>query len=171
MQLGSPIEAVSAAIYHAAHIAFPDVHYKNRDWAALEGMSFEERKKMNINDYPMVDCVRRPQVEEVQVTAMFPQLWGSTALGFGGLGGAAMTPAYTVVLTGPGNVLGVYWAGRLAYTIARDTATEAQLANFTEDLARNITASVKDAKDRYGAVSERHERSEKKTKSKVKGAK
>lgn len=155
MQLGSPIEAVSAAVYHAAHIAFPDVHYKDRDWEALEGLSFEERKKIGIDNYPMVERVRRPSVDEMQVTAMFPQMWGSTALGFGGMGGAAMTPAYTVVVLGVGDTLAVYWAGRLAYTLAMNAITPEQKANFTEDLARNYTTSIKEAETRYGAVSGR----------------
>lgn len=30
---------------------------------------------------------------------MFPQAWGSTSLGFGGIGGQAMTSAYTTVIT------------------------------------------------------------------------
>jgi hypothetical protein len=47
----------------------------------------------------------------------FEQVWGSTALGFGGIGGQAMTPARTYVFIP--NVDGedyiVYFAGRFAY--------------------------------------------------------
>lgn len=153
MQLGSPIEAVSAAIYHAAHIAFPDIHYQDRDWAALDGLSFNERRTIQLDDsYPMVTKVRRPDVREVQVTAMFPQLWSSKALGFGGIGGAAMTPAYTVVVTGPQGQVAVYWSGQHAYTMDMNTITKQQRANFDADLAKNWTDYLNGADTRYGAV-------------------
>ncbi len=152
MQLGSPIDAVAAATFHAAHIAFADVHYQTRDWAALEGLSMDERRKIQLEDsYPMLDKVRRPDISEIQVTAMFPQMWGSTALGFGGIGGAAMTPAYTVVVTGPSNQVAVYWAGQHAYTIDLNAISEQQRADFTADLNKNWTVSLNDADTRYGA--------------------
>lgn len=50
----------------------------------------------------------------------FPQTWGSTALGFGGIGGAAMTTAQTVVVMDHGAPVGsaaVFFGGRLAYKI------------------------------------------------------
>lgn len=57
---------------------------------------------------------RHPELE-VQV---FPQVWGSTALGFGGIGGQAMTSAYTTVVqdfnTGWHSV---FFGNRLAYLI------------------------------------------------------
>lgn len=153
MQLGSPIDAVAAATFHAAHIAFSDVHYQTRDWAAVEGLSMEERRKVQLdNSYPMLDQVRRPDISEIQVTAMFPQMWGSTALGFGGLGGAAMTPAYTVVVTGPSNQVAVYWGGRHAYTLDMNTISDQQRADFTADLNKNWTVSLNDADTRYGAA-------------------
>ena len=156
MQLGSPIDAVASAVHHAAHVAFPDIHYQDRDWAALEGLSFEERRTMQLdNSYPMVAKVRRPDVSEIQVTAMFPQTWGSTALGFGGMGGAAMTPAYTVVVTGPNGQLAVYWGGRHAYTMDLTVITEQQRTDFDADLAKNWTVNLNEADTRYGAVSSR----------------
>ena len=156
MQLGSPIEAVSAAVYHAAHIAFSDIHYQDRDWAALERVNMEERRKIQLDQsYPMIAKVRRPDVREVQVTAMFPQTWGSTALGFGGIGGAAMTPAYTVVVTGPSNQIAVYWNGSHAYTMDLGTISDEQVAHFNEDLNKNWTVGLNEADTRYGAVSSR----------------
>ena len=59
---------------------------------------------------------RRPHEGEVEVYH-FPQLWDSTALGFGGVGGQAFTTAYTtVVISNP--AAAVYFGGRLAYKIA-----------------------------------------------------
>ena len=55
-----------------------------------------------------------PQVE----VEVFIQGWGSTALGFGGIGGQAMTSAYTTVVSD--NEAGwhsVFFGDRLAYLI------------------------------------------------------
>lgn len=49
---------------------------------------------------------------------MFPQTWGSTAFGFGGVGGQAMTTAYTTVVhEAVSNYAGVFFGNSLAYTI------------------------------------------------------
>lgn len=48
----------------------------------------------------------------------FSQLWGSTACGWGGLGGAAMTTNYTVAIYNKNfNIIVVYWSGKLAYCV------------------------------------------------------
>ena len=58
---------------------------------------------------------RRPYQDEVDVYS-FPQGWGSTALGFGGVGGQAITTAQTtVVVCQP--AAAVYFGRRLAYVI------------------------------------------------------
>src|SRR4051794_27802749 len=46
----------------------------------------------------------------------FPQVWGSTALGFGGLGGQMITSAQTWVIQNDQNYL-VYFGGCFAYEI------------------------------------------------------
>jgi hypothetical protein len=44
------------------------------------------------------------------------QTWGSTACGWGGMGGAAMTNSYTIVIENKSaGFIAVYWDGRLAY--------------------------------------------------------
>ena len=58
---------------------------------------------------------RRPVTEELSVYS-FPQTWGSTALGFGGIGGAAMTEAQTTVVMYH-HAAAVYFGRRLAYVI------------------------------------------------------
>jgi len=68
------------------------------------------------------DCFRRypekPSYDEIQVYAMFPQVWGSTALGFGGIGGQALTTAYTIVLyCSQIGKFYVYIGGRFAYDV------------------------------------------------------
>lgn len=57
-----------------------------------------------------------PTVDDFEMFT-FEQVWGSTALGFGGIGGQAMTSARTYVLV-PINCdqkCFVYFAGRFAY--------------------------------------------------------
>jgi len=49
------------------------------------------------------------------------QLWGSTACGWGGMGGAAMTNAFTTVLENKNMKMSfVYWNGKLAYVVQID---------------------------------------------------
>lgn len=133
MRLGSPVEALAAAVHHAALVALPELQYETRDWDSPDR---DARKPM----------VRRPEPDECEVFAMFVQSWGSTALGFGGLGGAAITPAYTVVIQGPARDFAVYWHGRFAYLVPAESAGRAQ---FLEDVAARRTANCRNAVTRY----------------------
>lgn len=134
MRLTNPIESLASSLHHAALVAFPDIPYETRDWSSSDRTA-------------MRHVQRRPMPEECKVYAMFAETWGSTALGFGGLGGAAMTPAYTVVIEGPGGEYAVYWHGRFAYLVTLDTPGRAQ---FLADVHRQVTASRRDAVERYG---------------------
>lgn len=67
---------------------------------------------------------------------VFPQIWGSTALGFGGIGGQAMTSAYTTVVEDIySGYYGVFFGNRLAYIIKNPNQT------FFEDVNKH---SMKD---------------------------
>lgn len=103
MRAGNPIQDVAASLYSALLVDLPEVEYDNRSY-------FQRQEGEN----PIIKK-RRPYEEEVKVYC-FPQTWGSTALGFGGMGGAAMTTAYTVVVTHNTNAC-VYFGGRFAYAI------------------------------------------------------
>jgi len=49
---------------------------------------------------------------------IFPQIWGSTALGYGGIGGQAITSSHTIVLYDEClNIVWVSFGGRVAYKI------------------------------------------------------
>ncbi len=49
------------------------------------------------------------------------QMWGSTACGWGGMGGAAMTESYTVIIDAlPLSAIFVYYNGKLAYIADSD---------------------------------------------------
>lgn len=156
MRLLSPLECLSSSINHAAYLALPNLEYEDRDWAVLRTWPEEKQRaaRQGKAEFPMVKCVRRPSADECEVVAMFPQTWGSTALGFGGIGGAAMTPAYTVVVRGPAGQEAVYWHGKFAYVVDPRTQTEEQRQLWLEDVARRCTASRVEALRRYGASAE-----------------
>ena len=157
MHLPSPIDAVASAVHHAAHLALPDIHYQLRDFEAYRALAPKDVvEARRINSFPLKDAVRRPKVEECEVLAMFPQLWGSTALGFGGLSGAAGTRAYTVVVKGPEGHFVVYWDNRMAYVIDPSRQSADESAAFAEDIANRWTASRKDAATRYGCIATEH---------------
>jgi hypothetical protein len=156
MELSSPIDAVASAVHHAAHVALPDFHYLARDfdaWRHMDPKLAEEARRNNT--IPEKEVVRRPRPDECEVHAMFAQTWGSTSLGFGGIGGAAMTPAYTVVISGPGGHFAVYWAGRLAYVIDSEKQTPKQRQLFIDDLGNRWTKNVLEAVVQYGAIERR----------------
>jgi hypothetical protein len=111
MRASNPIETLSQCMAHAVYEGFPEFEYQDRDWSqgfqpGVEATYITKKRKHTAYD--------------VVVYAMFPQTWGSTALGFGGLGGQAITDAYTVVLhSHQGGGYCVYFGGRFAYRIVR----------------------------------------------------
>ncbi len=53
------------------------------------------------------------------------QMWGSTACGWGGMGGSAMTQSFTTIIENAENALAfVYYGGTLAYVAEWDTKWE-----------------------------------------------
>ena len=60
----------------------------------------------------------RPTIDDFELHT-FEQTWGSTALGFGGIGGQAMTRARTYVFipVSCNQKCFVYFAGRFAYAV------------------------------------------------------
>jgi hypothetical protein len=57
---------------------------------------------------------------------MTKKTWGSTSCGWGGMGGAAMTSAYTLVFENHwGQAAFVYWGGKLAYICHMDEMYQA----------------------------------------------
>lgn len=117
MQLGSPFDALHAAIAAACATDLPAIKFWRRDWTAYNKLSKEDKAKLRPSEGPGEWVDRRPLADEVEVI-MFAQTWGSTALGYGGMGGASMTPAYTVIVMHR-HVACVYFGsgGRLAYSV------------------------------------------------------
>lgn len=80
---------------------------------------------------------------DIQQVFVFEQAWGSTALGFGCVGGSVMTSAWThVIFTWDGKYY-VFFNGKYAYTV--------YLSNekFMEDLMKQNMQSVDGARRYY----------------------
>ena len=94
---------------------------------------------INVNDY----ISNKYNISEIVQVFVFEQVWGSTALGFGGIGGSTMTNAWThVVFTADGKYH-IFFNGRHAYTV--DSANE----KFMDDLMKQNMKSVNDAMQCY----------------------
>ena len=78
----------------------------------------------------------RPTIDDFELYT-FNQIWGSTALGFGGIGGQAMTSARTYVFVPVtcNQKCFVYFGGRYAYTAD-------YCDNFREDLRNQQMVAV-----------------------------
>ena len=125
----NPITDLADCIAHAQYAGFSDIEYATRDWEHYRATGEDMR----------IPATRRPTTRDFGVYAMFPQTWGSTALGHGGIGGASMTTAYTVVLEcqHTGEFL-VYFGGTWCYTVNRRSRN---IDAFVEDCRNHCLAS------------------------------
>lgn len=124
MMSGEPLSSLASSIYSALLQDLSAVEYDEMGW----DVASKKRKPTGVKK------TRRPYESEIEIK-MFPQTWGSTALGFGGIGGQAITSAYTVVVFGPMGDAVVYFAGRKAYHVARlndKFASDCANANMAE---------------------------------------
>lgn len=93
-----------------------------------------------------VRTVRKQLVKDEQYypcieMRMFPQVWGSTALGFGGIGGQALTSSYTTVVSDINRDWHIVFFGeQAAYLVTEPNGA------FFEDLKRGQMASVLNAR-------------------------
>ena len=126
MRAGSCVESLAAAYYAALLVDLPPIEY--RQWTPAM-----KKDGVRPEDAPLAN--RRPREDDVEV-AHFAQTWGSTALGFGGMGGSAMTSAYTTVVTCNG-AAAVYFAGRHAYSIPKYNNAFIDDVRFQNMVARN----------------------------------
>lgn len=132
MRTENQIQSLTDALYSAIYKDMNDIVYKDRD--------FSQRKVgIPLSELPTVEKKRRPRMDEIEVYGMFLQTWGSTALGFGGMGGSAISAAYTIVLRCNYSEFAVYFGGRLAYKITNPSEL------FYEDVRMNNMKSVTEA--------------------------
>jgi hypothetical protein len=129
----NPITDLADCVAHAQYVGFSDIEYETRDWETYRKTREDVR----------VPARRRPTTRDFGVYAMFPQTWGSTALGHGGMGGAAMTTAYTVVLEcyATQEFL-VYFGGEFCYKVDRRSCNHAV---FVEDCRNHCLVSKRDS--------------------------
>lgn len=139
--------AILLNCYTAVNQHIESLSYYDRDWNKYTKWMEKQRRELSKEQLkelydqerrtgiPMgpPDCQvkkTRPYTPyDISVYAMFPQVWESTAMGFGGIGGAAITTAYTVILD-VNNTFMVFFGGRFAYKITRPTD------KFFEDIAK-----------------------------------
>jgi len=116
---------------HAVYEGFPEYEYESRDFNNPD------------RDVRVVKKTRHTEYN-LTVKAMFPQVWSSTAMGFGGIGGQAITTAYTTVVESDIDAsCCVYFGGQFAYRI------EFPNEQFFEDLMKQQMTKVSGAKKRY----------------------
>lgn len=156
MQDNSPILTLHQAMASALLLDHQGIINASTDWEAVGRMDealggAAAKAHFAANGYPLRQVVRRPSEEELKVV-MFPQLWGSTSLGYGGLGGAAMSPAYTVLVTLDECTCVYFGGGRLAYRVNLNQATAEQAHAWEQDIAARQVAGRRGAVGRYGAV-------------------
>lgn len=146
----SPISVLHEALASAVHRDLPDIDYVQKRYKKWKGMADHGPNKFP--DYTEELCSRRPYGSEVKVN-MFLQRWASTALGYGGLGGRAMTDAYTVLCT-MGNITCVYFGGgRLAYRVDYSKMTYDQKSTWDTDINDRYMRDVQAALNTYkGAI-------------------
>lgn len=130
MKVGHHIESLSAALHAACLRDLPAITYQDRDWEAhwtyITSLTADEKLHYYAEEQrtgemqgPMVTLTRRPAPDKCDVW-MFPQSWGSTALGYDGMGGQAITSAHTTIVECcTTRAIAVYFGsgGRLAYLV------------------------------------------------------
>jgi hypothetical protein len=124
-----PLNSLYFALSHAVYEGFPEYTYEDRDW---------EHFRKTKEDKRIIKS--RKHTEDDITVVMFPQAWGSTTLGFGGIGGQATTTAYTIVLKSQQEAgYCVYFGGRFAYRIKKPNK------KFFEDLHSQYMSKVTEA--------------------------
>ena len=143
-----PLDTLAMCLSHAAYDAFPEYTYKDRDWGKHDKwrstLTREERKTAVAPADCYIEKTRKHSLNDITVYSMFIQTWGSTALGFGGIGGQAITSAYVVVIESSLlGVFAVYFGGRFAYKIDRPSE------RFFADVSNFKMLDVKDVGKNY----------------------
>ena len=141
--------AVHSALAQALYKDLPDISYTNRDWEAWRALSKEAQGvALKNNLVPMVQATRRHREDDVEVL-MFPQTWGSTALGYGGMGGASVTSAYTLIVHDHNTYCVYFGEGELAYQIKYSELTDAGKNHLRADIQSQHMADRQKSHSRY----------------------
>lgn len=146
MSSSSPVLSLHQAL---AHAVLKDLQPVTRSVVDFDRIPQGTRPPMN--ELPRKDVLCRPEDRDVSVV-LFPQTWGSTALGYGGLGGAAMTTAYSVVVQTLADACVYFGVGRLAYHCVFEAMTSEQRESFQKDIGKQSLCARAEAQSRYGAM-------------------
>lgn len=135
--VGNPLKDLHEAMAHAQYEGFSDIEYETRDWDEYRKTKKDVR----------IPAQRRPYSDrDFGVYSMFQQTWGSTALGHGGMGGAAVTTAYTIVLECRATEeFLVYFGGEFCYKVSMKSSN---IGVFAEDVKNQCLASKRES-ERY----------------------
>ena len=114
---------------------------------AIEALLIEKDIPFRI-DYSKEDPLYRFNINDFSIY-VFEQTWGSTALGFGGMGGQAMTTANTIVLIPINNHQDcfVYFAGRFAYSVPYSETFGEDVRNHSMKSVRNSMIYLRKTKE------------------------
>ena len=96
--------------------------------------------KLAISSIKVNDSIKKEDIIDVFV---FIQTWGNTSLGFGGIGGDAITNAWTHVVQTCDGKFHVFFNGAHAYSVENPTET------FKKDLKNNCMKSIVEANKIY----------------------
>lgn len=135
MRDGDPFKQLHEAVAAATFRDLPDIEYWQRDWKAFRALPKEESAKLGPEGGPGKYERRRPTTDEASVI-MFPQTWGSTACGYGGMRGSAMTTVYTILVSYGGVSCVYFGCGRLAYHIDHRKQSAKGREQFEADIAK-----------------------------------
>lgn len=136
----SSLMSLHSALAQALLKDLPDIEYQTRDWVSWNNMdSAQQAVAHKTRTEPSISKSRRPQEHEVEVY-LFPQTWGSTALGYGGMGGSAITDAYTVVVCSHNTACVYFGEGELAYRVRLDELSDQGHQTWRDDLGQHRLA-------------------------------
>lgn len=124
---------IAAAMFSACATDLPDVEYHQFTPAMRREGKLPQEGPLK---------KRRPSQYDLDDVIVFTQMWGSTALGFGGMGGAAMTTAPTIIFR-LRESYAVYFGGRFAYLVNNPNG------RFWSDVSERNMVDVSRAKTRY----------------------
>lgn len=154
MRTSNPLLVLHEALSAALLRDLADVAYETTDWDAVARLRetlapAEFRDLQGSKQMPRKKGSSRPTADQVDVQ-LFPQWWGSTALGYGGIGGAAITNAYTVVVSTEAEACVYFGSGRLAYKVALNELSVEQRTAWQQALSSREMPTVVHAREMLG---------------------
>jgi len=151
----NPIQDLAFAYHDAMFNRFSDIVYQDRDWnkyrkwrdaqskeELADAYKTERASGITMHQESLVTKHKRPTTYETKLAAMFQQTWSSGALGFGGIAGQAVTPAYSIVIECNGEYA-VYFGSQFAYLVKGSKQA------FFDDIRAMQLAPVSVSKKKY----------------------